>query len=318
MDTEGGGQHVVCMLAEGRYFHGAAALSNSLVRNGFSGHLVVGYRGALPSWEGPVQPADGSAQTVADGVDLRFVPLDTDWNLGNRKPHFLLQVASEIHPDAASIWYFDVDIVMKVHWANFARWVSEGVVVVHDLAETFMVPDHVFRREWRALARRAGHESTRPVTGYFNSGCVGLRPTELGLITIWCDLINLHAAEGGEVTRLISRDGKPEFAKTDQDLLNAALMASDVPYGTLGIEAMDAFPSAEIMSHAMILGKPWSRDYILEALRGFQPDAPHLAFWSYATGPIRSFPAAEWARKRRAVRVARLIGHLKRRTYRDW
>lgn len=38
--------HVVCLLADQGYFHGAAALANSLVRNGFKGHIVVGFRGA--------------------------------------------------------------------------------------------------------------------------------------------------------------------------------------------------------------------------------------------------------------------------------
>lgn len=41
--------HIVCMLVEGHYFHGAAALCNSLLRNGFKGEIVVGYRGALPA-----------------------------------------------------------------------------------------------------------------------------------------------------------------------------------------------------------------------------------------------------------------------------
>src|ERR1700732_1648164 len=41
---------VVCTLAEGSYFNGVAALTNSLVHAGFEGSVVVGYRGSKPTW----------------------------------------------------------------------------------------------------------------------------------------------------------------------------------------------------------------------------------------------------------------------------
>ena len=120
------------------------------------------------------------------------------------------------------------------------------------------------------------------------------------------------------MTRMVNRTGKPEFAKMDQDLLNAAVMATDAPYGVLGIEAMDAFPSASIMSHAMVFDKPWTRNYVRDAIIGFQPDPAHVAYWHYADGPIRSFTAAQWQRKMRLLRLARWLGFLKHRTVRDW
>ena len=120
------------------------------------------------------------------------------------------------------------------------------------------------------------------------------------------------------MTRLVDRSGKPEFAKMDQDILNAAVMATTSPFGVLGVEAMDAFPSAQIMSHAMVFAKPWVRNYIRDAIIGFQPDAAHLAFWRYADKPIASFTPTEWQRKMRILKVSRLIGHLRRRSLRDW
>ena len=172
------GEHVVCMLAERGYFHGAAALANSLVRNGFTGHIVVGYRGALPHWAGPVTPADGPAQPLAENAGIRFVPVTGDWHLSNQKPHFLLRIAED-YPDLASIWYFDVDIVLKTGWDSFRRWSAAGLVLVLDLAETFMPANHLFRREWAALAARAGL-GHREITGYFNGGCVGVAGEQLG------------------------------------------------------------------------------------------------------------------------------------------
>ena len=118
--------------------------------------------------------------------------------------------------------------------------------------------------------------------------------------------------------RMVNRTGKPEYAKMDQDLLNAAVMATDTPYCVLGVEAMDAFPSANIMSNAMVFAKPWLRNYIRDALIGFQPDPAHKAFWAYADGPIQAFTAAEWRRKMAILRLTKLLGYFKRRTVRDW
>ncbi len=309
--------HIVCMLTEGSYFRGVAAMANSLVRNGFAGHIVVGYRGALPHWDGPVTPRPGPAQTVAPGVDIRFLPVEGDWHLSNLKPQFLRRVAAELHPVYASLWYFDADIVVKTDWDAFARWSAAGLVLVLDLAETFMPPTHAFRREWRALAQRAGL-GYRDVTGYVNGGCVGLGAGQLGFLQAWQALLEAHAATGADMGTMVNRTGKPEYAKMDQDLLNAAVMATDTPYCMLGVEAMDAFPSASIMSHAMIGSKPWLRNYIREAIIGFQPDLAHKAFWLYADAPIRAFTQPEWRRKMLVLRVAKLIGYFKRRTLRDW
>ena len=309
--------HVVCLLAEGSYFRGAAAMANSLVRNGFAGHIVIGYRGALPSWAGPVTPRPGPAQALAPGVDVQFLPVAGDWHLSNMKPHFMRRVAAELHPQVASLWYFDVDIVLKTGWPAFARWVDAGMLLVLDMAETFMPPSHAFRREWRALGGRAGL-GYREVSGYFNGGCVGLAGSRLDFLHAWMALLDAYAADGADMSRMVNRSGKPEYAKMDQDLLNAAVMATDTPFTVLGVEAMDAFPSASIMSHAMVFAKPWNRNYIRDALIGFQPDPAHKAFWFYADGPIEAFTPAEWRRKMLTLRITKLLGYLKRRTVRDW
>jgi hypothetical protein len=317
MNSDGTERHIVCMLAERSYFHGAAALANSLVRNGFSGHIVVGYRGSLPHWDGPVSPAPGPAQRLAPGADICFVEVTGDWHLSNQKPHFMLRILAELYPQPASIWYFDVDIVLKTAWSSFVRWAEGGMVLVLDMAETYMPVEHVFRREWRALGERAGL-GHRPVSGYFNGGCVGLPGQEVGFLRAWACLLDEYAREGADMARMVDRSGKPEFAKMDQDLMNAAVMATQTPYGVLGVEAMDAFPSAQIMSHAMVFDKPWIRNYIRDAIIGYQPDPAHLAYWSYADGPIRSFTAAEWRRKKIILKITRLLGYIKRRTVRDW
>lgn len=117
---------------------------------------------------------------------------------------------------------------------------------------------------------------------------------------------------------LTNRTDKPEYAKMDQDLLNAAVMAVETPFNVLGIEAMDAFPSANIMALAMVFAKPWNRRYIYDALLGYQPDPAHIGYWTYADGPIQSFTPAEWRKKQRILKFTRWLGLLKRSSIRYW
>ena len=308
---------VVCLLAEGTYFKGVAAFANSLLRNEFAGHIVVGTRGPLPRWEGGVTPRPGPAQMLSPEISIQFLEVEGDWHLSNLKPHFMRRVAAELHPDLASLWYFDADIVIKTGWASFSRWVAGGMLLVLDMAETYMPAHHAFRLEWRSLAERAGL-GYRAVDGYMNGGCVGVAAGHLGFLDAWGALLDTYAADGTDMTRMVNRSGKPEYAKMDQDLLNAAVMATDTPYCVLGIEAMDAFPSAEIMGHAMVFAKPWVRNYVRDALLGFHADHAHKAYWTYADGPVRAFTAAEWRRKMLVLRVAKLLGYLKWRSLRDW
>ena len=251
------------------------------------------------------------------GADIQFIERAGAWNLGNQKPQFMLEVATGLHPDFQSLWYFDCDIVIKTTWDSFARWTDTAMLLVLDLAETFMPANHVFRREWRCLAEAAGL-GHRPVSGYFNAGCVGIPRGDMALLRAWSRLLEALAETGADMSVLTNRTGKPEYAKMDQDLLNAAVMAVDTPFNVLGIEAMDAFPSANIMAHAMVFAKPWLRDYVHDALLGYQPDPAHLSYWSYADGPIRSFTPTEWRKKQRILKLTRWLGFLKRSSVRYW
>ncbi len=106
----------------------------------------------------------------------------------------------------------------------------------------------------------------------------------------WARVLDTFAADGADMSRMVNRTGKPEFAKMDQDLLNAAVQGDDKPRSACwAMEAMDAFPSAQIMAHAMVFDKPWLRNYLRDAVIGFQPDPAHLAYWPTPTG--RSAPS---------------------------
>lgn len=299
---------VACVLAEGSYFHGVAALINSLVRNGFTGTVLVGYRGALPEWtRGPLPPE----------VELRFIEVTPGWHFTNLKARFLIEAMTAHCPEAEHGWYFDADVVVMGPWEAFPRWADAGVLAVLDMADTFMPPQHAFRDAWSALAQRAGF-ACREVTGYANAGFLGVARRHLRFLEVWDALLRQREAEGADMARLKMADAPPEFIRADQDILNAALMASDVPYRLLGIEAMGRFPFVNLLGHMMVFDKPWRRDHIKDALKGFQADHPERAFWRYADGPIRSFTAAEWRGKSWRRRIARAIGYVHRRSLVEW
>ncbi len=305
---------VVCVLAERSYFHGAVVLLNSLIRGGFQGEMVVGYRGELPPLIETLRGgADDVPREVAPGVAIRFVPIASPWGLTNVKPSFMLRVFEDIRPDLGSLFFFDADVLIRCDWSHFERWVRRGVVLALDYAETYMPPQHVFRHEWKALACRAGFTTSRPAGGYVNGGFVGVAAEHIEFVRVWARLMRQLEADGHDMSRTVVAGGMPEFAKMDQDVLNATVMATDVPLALLGQEAMDIFPSSVIMTHYMIHSKPWLRDYVMDAVKGFPPEANEFVFWQLVNNPVASFTPAALRAKRRRLKLARLIGKVRRR-----
>src|SRR6266513_2022757 len=103
---------VVCTLFEGDYHFGLAALINSLVRNGFAGAVVAGYRGALPPWIDQLTPLNSKSYQVLPGTRVEFVPLETPIHFANLKAEFIQRVIGERN-HSGYIWYFDPDIVIN-------------------------------------------------------------------------------------------------------------------------------------------------------------------------------------------------------------
>ncbi len=311
------GRSVVCALAERSYFHGVAVLLNSLIKHGFEGEMVVGYRGTLPPWVAALRgAADNAPRDVAPGVTIRFLTMQGDWHLTNLKPRFMQQILDEIRPDADTLFYFDADLLIRCDWRHFERWVRHGVLLALDMGETYMPEQHVFRQEWRALAARCGL-TCRAQYGYVNGGCVGVMRGHQAFVRVWARLMLQLEADGHDMTRITVAGGMPEYAHMDQDILNATVMATDVPLALLGQEAMDIFPSSVIMTHYMFHAKPWLRNYVLDAIKGFPPDRNQFFFWDLVNNPVQSFTPAELRAKRRQLRLARLIGYLRRRGVRE-
>jgi hypothetical protein len=309
---------IVCTLSEGRYFYGVAGLANSLVRSGFTGSLVVGYRGELPRWLGtPTVEQTLQVYAITPALQLVAVPVAGDWHLNNCKPHFIERVLGELCPQAEVVYYLDTDIVVTHPWSNFVTWSRSGVVLVLDVADSHMSPHHVYRHAWRALAARQGYEC-RTVTGYVNGGCIGINRAHAGFVTVWRRLMEELEREGADMRKMKNATGRLEFYRMDQDVLNATIMATDIPVALFGPEAMGSFPwVGEILPHAMWHRKPWDRNYIVDALRGFPPGRAHRAYWQHADGPVKPFTTLELSRKRLQLSLGHAIGLLHTRSFRD-
>jgi len=306
------------MLAERRYFQGVAALANSLVHAGFKGTIVVGYRGEPPAWLAPLQrdPASGT-YSVAPAVRLQLVEVAGNWHLNNCKPRFIEQVLQETHRDADVVYYLDTDIVIKHAWDTLAAWAHSGIVVVLDVADSYMSPHHIYRRAWQALAAKQ-QRACREVIGYVNGGCVGISRENAEFATVWRSLMEELERDGADMRRMKNPTGKLEFSRMDQDVLNATIMATTTPIALLGSEAMGMFPwVGEIMPHAMWHRKPWDRNYVLDALRGFPPGRAHRAYWQFVDGPIRPFTPLQLFLKRLQLSIGHAIGLLHTRSFRD-
>jgi hypothetical protein len=311
---------VVCTVAEGGYFNGVAALTNSLVHAGFRGSVVVGYRGSKPTWLAQLHKDHASdVYVVTPNVQLNLVELPVIWHLANCKAHLIKQILLEKFTDAELVFYFDTDIVIQHSWDTFVEWARDGVVMVLDVADTYMSPHHPFRQAWRSLAAKQGLEC-RDFTGYVNSCCVGINRVYKEFAVVWSALMEELERDGADMGKMKNWTDKLAFSRMDQDVLNATIMATKMPIALLGPESMGMFPWANsVMLHAMFQfrKKPWSRNYLLDALRGFPPDRTYLAYWRFVEGPIHPFNKFKLVRKKIQVQIARLIGLLHSRSLRD-
>lgn len=310
--------HVVCTLAEGHYFYGVAALVNSLIQAGFKGVVAIGFRGERPKWLASFAcNSELDSYAITPAVQLRLFEVQGPWHLNNCKPRFVKEILFTKYPKSDIVFYFDTDIVITHSWSSFAEWARGGVVLVLDPADSYMPPNHIYRRAWKDLAARQRRDC-REFAGYVNGGCIGMCRTHAEFARVWSCLMEELERDGADMSKMKNATGRLEFSRMDQDVLNAAVMASSVPIGLLGSEAMGMFPwVGEVMPHAMFGRKPWQRNYILDALRGFPPGRVHRAYWDFVDGPIRPFSEIALFRKRAEFTVGSLIGRLHTRSFRD-
>lgn len=306
---------IVCTLFEGDYHLGVATLGNSLVRAGFEGDIWVGHRGSIPSWAttSPLFDRDTSALQVTADVALKFVEVDPEVHLTYYKATFMKHLLdAECAEPEDAVAYLDPDIVMTCDWTSFSGFFEEPAVSVIEDVNHYMPARHPKRLQWASQLGLDGYRVHRDLERYYNAGFVGVAKKHADFLDEWQRVSELVIAYNGESHSLVGDDAGL-FSRTDQDALNFALMASEVPINSAGREAMDFEPGGNVLSHAAGHYKPWRKGHIRRAVQGHPPSSPTKNYLAFASGPIRAVPAGELESQRRAARAASLIGRFYRR-----
>lgn len=317
----------VCTLFEGKYHFGVGALTNSLYANGFRGVIYAGYRGELPSWAqtAKVQSVGkwgaSSVLLVAQGLELVFLPLETEYHLTNYKPDFLLELFDDPACDVDAIFYFDPDIVVNEKWSFFEEWVQCGIALCEDVNSP-LPRNHPRRVGWRTFYGKSEIPLTYINTEYVNGGFQGVLRTDRAFIEQWQLLQqkmfpfiggpNAAGISGGKSLGGLSGFADC-FGRTDQDALNACIEACDVPVSMIGQEAMGFKPGAAVVPHSLGSRKPWNANYLLSSMSGKGPALVDKLFWNHVSSPIVVKPKVTVFWKRLEILITSFVSRFYRR-----
>lgn len=317
-------QSAICTLFEGHYHFGLAALTNSLYKQGFRGSIFAGYRGDIPPWASSAKEntllkwKDGRSFDVADGLQIHFLPVDTNYHLTNYKPDFMLQLWDGPASDAKRMFYFDPDIVIVNSWLLFEEWVSCGIALSEDVNSPLSY-QHPRRVAWRRYFGENGISLSFKNIIYVNGGFIGLNLEDRKFLETWKNIQETMAPLIGGLDRsifgnghvsLLEQVGGPfmPFVKTDQDALNAAIEAGDHEISFIGKEGMGFEHGFNLMNHALGSPKPWNRKSYVQSLGGRPPRNVDLEYWKSAGGPIWATHRSVVSWNKIAVKVTRAIG----------
>ncbi|MEO6731459.1 MAG: hypothetical protein ABIN01_09600 [Ferruginibacter sp.] len=312
----------ICTLFEGHYHYGIAALTNSLYKEGYRGSIYAGYRGPLPRWadlaeEDPsLKWKNGKTLRVADGLQLHFLPLETDYHLTNYKPDFMLELWNGPASPAQRMFYFDPDIVIVCSWLIFEEWVSCGVALSEDVNSP-LSKHHPRRVAWRQYFGEKGIPLNFKENIYVNGGFVGVNLENKSFLELWKKIqITMAPLIGGLNSsifgnfNLLEAAGGPfmPFYKTDQDALNASIEAGSHPVSFMGKEGMGFENGFVLMHHALGTPKPWKWKPYRQSLGGWPPRKVDLEYWKVAGGPIKATPVNVVRWRRVAMKITTAIG----------
>ncbi|GAA4316654.1 hypothetical protein GCM10023149_13780 [Mucilaginibacter gynuensis] len=308
-------QSAICTLFEGHYHHGLAGLTNSLHKNGFRGHIYAGYKGQLPDWaaksvaNNDLGWPDAKTLTLADGVQIHFLPVVTKTHFTNYKPDYMLQLWAGPAKDAQGLMYFDPDIVIKCKWDFYENWITHGVAVVHEITANDMPASHPIRQEWIKVIEKSGLTVTRQLTSYINAGFCGINRNCIEFLEKWSIIIKTAVRDYGFVSENFQFTNRTDpFFAGDQDAMNIAAMCCESPLSEMGPEGMDLTYGGFTMSHAIGSPKPWKKNYLQSTFKGIAPSLADKEFWANMQSPISSYSVNTIKKKRLSMSVAGLIG----------
>ena len=290
----------ICTLFEGHYHHGVAALSNSLFNKGYRGDIYVGYRGNLPEWilKGKITELDKWEKVyVVDeniGIQLFFIEIQTNYNLANYKPNFMLDLINGPAKKIDSIFYFDTDIIVNQSWSCYEEWVNCGVALCEDVNSPLQ-KYHPRRVGWRKYFKNLNLNFKNDI--YVNAGFIGLSKNNFSFLEIWFKVQEIMSpAIGGLENSIFSNQdynstvlklkGFQFFDKPDQDALNAAIEVYDDVISYFGKNGMGFSGANFMMYHALGPYKPWNVSYLIRSLKGRSPRQLDFAYWKNTNYPF--------------------------------
>jgi hypothetical protein len=304
----------ICTLFEGDYHHGVAALANSLATWGFEGTLWVGFRGELPDW---MASAAGGSLAVGSKMDLRLIPLSTNAHLTNYKPQFMLDLWQNHCSNVEALLYLDPDICLDVPWASFHHSLNHGIFLCEDVGSP-LSRYHPRRHGWARFLSQQNIALSPKMDVYVNGGCLGVQRQYESFLRLWLKTQQLVDEElgGSDQSKLgggtsdLMRNPLNCLNASDQDALNIACELWNIPEVLCigGRSWMGFEPGVCSLPHALGSPKPWNKSYLRSALQGNAPTTADKAFWSYAQGPLQTFPPSLIHSRRRTISWASLIG----------
>lgn len=316
---------VICTLFEGDYHYGVASLVNSLYKQGYRGDIYAGYRGALPLWANELQKRvaieweGGTSYEVVEGLNLHFLPLETNYHFTNFKPDFMLLLWNSVAKGAKQMFYFDPDIVVVSQWSFFSEWVSCGVALCEDVNSP-LTENHPRRVAWRRYFSSKGINLYYKDPMYVNGGFIGVE--NKNFLILWKKIQELMASQIGGLDRsslngtsLLEEHKGPlaPFSKTDQDALNATLEAWDDTVSLVGQEGMAFKPGTVLMPHALGHPKPWRWKPFTQAMNGKPPRLVDRVYWNSANGIIVSQPTSLVSLRKYTITFSAFVGRFYRK-----
>lgn len=297
----------ICTLFEGDHHHGVGALANSLYAHGFRGAIFAGYRGPLPPWANGAKANDGFTEfSPADGLALRFIPLQTEIHFTNYKPQFMRQVVERFAAGNINIFYFDPDVTVCFPWNFFEEWASDSVALCEDVNSP-MLDNHPKRKAWRRFFAGGKIPFKNSPAIYLNGGFIGLPKTLIRFVHLWESIIEMIGQSGIDLA-FMSKPDDYRFWTIDQDALNITTMATDCPLSLMGKEGMGFIRATGPMTHSIGPNKPWRTRHIRRFLTGQPLTLAEREYWKYVESPIKVYSSPHARRQRILLSMAALGG----------
>ncbi len=208
------------------------------------------------------------------------------------------------------LFYFDPDVVIKTDWSFLESWATKGVALCLDNCFQLMPYNHPWRHEWIKIGERIGLSLKTQQNFYCNAGFLASPDSMFPFLELWTDLTDSYRDSDGDVATM-KKVSRTSAVVGDQDLLNAAMMYTDVPLSIIGPEGMDFGGGGYLMSHAVYNIKPWKRRFLAELIRsGNIPSSADKEFMKNISSPIKVFPVGEERFKKVDMKLASVLGRL--------